>query len=458
MASAIEQFMSITGQEFQVASDALVASRWDVQDALSSWYRDDMPQDDTNCPSPEKSKDEKREEEELAQAIALSMEGSVSEAIPSPGASSSRTSNPSSRTKIPITERPTRYTVAGPTGKRQALDTPEDLAADRARLERIIAEAQSSTAPTPTPRQSVVVGPSNTGPQATPPQSTQKRSTFTTPFDDGTEKRSSPRKRPRASDETTPSQHTSKPAEAKDDIARYQSASRKSLRPKETNQASYIRGGTPTPSTPGPVRSTLAPAAPLGRSPRVRGRGAPPPGFSSSPSPDPAPRSSSNNPFVRTPNLPPPPSPPCSPTPPPPPASTRPRSLNNPQASTSTGGSSSSSKKWQTLQPVIKQQQKPNKPPLELETRREVAQEQRRDSGVAPLVPAAQEPFEGKGKGKAKMEVKVDEEGRVVVVGEGDCWDYEERKWKGEGEGREEVAEGGGGDGGKEVEGEGGEE
>ncbi|CAO2648869.1 Nn.00g098180.m01.CDS01 [Neocucurbitaria sp. VM-36] len=238
--AALEQFMEITGQGFEASVSSLAAQNWNAQTAISYWY-------DTGSTTSEVAGDE------LAQTIAASTEGKLSDEGPSNSADSSVASGSSNSSWSSINDRPSRYAVAGPSGKRQALDTPEELAASRARLERLIAQSQQSEHTPSSPQHDVEVGERETSPNS---EKTKIKIRFKKPFD---RVRKSPiarrvggtaLERTRSTEATHHEEYQSfwkEMLRIAQNTPSPSSPTASTLR-QETNQVSFIKEGTTTPS------------------------------------------------------------------------------------------------------------------------------------------------------------------------------------------------------------------
>lgn len=122
---ALMDFMEVTDQSIEASVRTLAENDWDAQDAIANWV------DRESLKSGSKDGD-------FARAVLES-----SEWLRNNDESSNVTELPKSA-QSDINSRPFSYAEAGPSNKRQALDTPEELTASRARLEELIFQGQQT--------------------------------------------------------------------------------------------------------------------------------------------------------------------------------------------------------------------------------------------------------------------------------------------------------------------------
>ncbi len=139
---AVGYLMSITKGTWEESVQQLEKSNWDVDFAVSHWLEKESYI--TNPEDSEMAEAIRISTDEFNKSIRISTDESNKSTFDPKSAASPSAASESSSKRSTINERPTSYAEAGPSNKRQALDTAEELADMRARLLDIIALAQRS--------------------------------------------------------------------------------------------------------------------------------------------------------------------------------------------------------------------------------------------------------------------------------------------------------------------------
>ncbi|KAH7391883.1 hypothetical protein BKA66DRAFT_458691 [Pyrenochaeta sp. MPI-SDFR-AT-0127] len=224
---ALMHFMEITDQSIEVSISLLAANGWDAQHAISHWaqiegFRSESTDDDFALAVLESAQWLPNEDE--VQGV----------------------TGPSSSAKL------SNSALAGPSNKRLAFDTPEELAASRARLEELIS-AEQQTRRTRSPKPPQIQGESdrsrfsqslNTNCPASQSSKAAQMNEARNTVLDGQSKRCNIKFKYSSIDE------------ASKGIATHPSG----IEPPEENQVQYARGGTPMPSRPNPSADAIDPA------------------------------------------------------------------------------------------------------------------------------------------------------------------------------------------------------